>query len=592
MESINLRERAEVAVRLTRREVALCSHEDIQRLVHDLQVHQVELEMQNESLLDARREVELSQEEYQELFESAPAGYVILDNSGRVLRANLAALTMLRVPRRNVTGDRLLAFVAPSDRALLRACMDSAHAQRRARCELRLCADTGPLTVVCADISVTPKRGTNCLVVLTDISELKRSEASTNRLNEQLEARNRELESAIAARAEGSAERDRLQARLRESDRFESLGLLAAGIAHDFNNLLVTVLGNAELLLLDPDVPDDWRDSLALIKSAGHSAADLTRDLLMFAGRAELNLTAVNLPEIAASALALLQSRRPAGVRLDSRLDDDLPAIEADPGQVNQVLMNLVTNAAEAIDGRGQITVHARSEWLDTAALASFQQQRGAEPGHFVILQVQDSGLGIDAATIARIFDPFFSTKFTGRGLGLASVLGIVQRHRGALRVRTQPGQGTSFEIAFRVAKHAVLAPADVPSEHDWVGSGRLLLIDDDDGVRSVLAQMLRSIGYDVTEAAGGRSGLELFERTPFPLVVLDWLMPGFSGEQVLKALHALDATLPVVLVSGYSAQDFESYGASVVRLQKPMTICELRDALRAVDATQAAHAQ
>jgi PAS domain S-box-containing protein len=591
MESINLRERAEVAVRLTRDDVAHCSHEEIQRLVHELQVHQVELEMQNELLLESRREVDLSQEQYQELFESAPAGYVMLDKSGRVLRANIAALTMLRVSQASMAGHRLLELVTPSDRALLKSCIDSAHAHRRGRCELRPCNDAGSLTVVRADISASPSRTSDCLVVLTDISELKCSQESTDRLNEQLEVRNRELEAAMAARAESSAERESLQARLRESDRFESLGLLAAGIAHDFNNLLVTVLGNAELLLLERDVPDSWRESLKLIKSAGHSAANLTRDLLMFAGHAELNLTAVKLPQIAASALALLQSRRPSGVRLESRLDHDLPAIEADPGQINQVLMNLVTNAAEAIDGRGDITVQARSEWLDAAALASFQQKRGAEPGHFVILQVQDSGLGIDAATIARIFDPFFSTKFTGRGLGLASVLGIVQRHRGALRVRTQPGQGTSFEIALRVAKHPAKAQLDIVCEADWVGSGPLLLIDDDDGVRNVLSQMLRSLGFDVTEAAGGRIGLELFERTPFPLVVLDWLMPGFSGEQVLKALHALDPALPVVLVSGYSAEDFESYGASVVRLQKPMTIAELRDALRAVGATQAIHA-
>jgi signal transduction histidine kinase/CheY-like chemotaxis protein len=431
--------------------------------------------------------------------------------------------------------------------------------------------------------------------MLTDISERKRSQETLESSNRELEARvasrtlelesrNRQLEKEIASRIASDEQRRALETRLRESERFESLGLLAAGIAHDFNNLLVSVLGNADLLLLTPELSESSRESLKLIKQAGHNASALTHHLLMFAGEGAVRLAAVDLPSAAVSALALLQPNLPSRIRLETQLARACPAIHADASQINQIVMNLVTNAAEAIDGQGQISVSTHAAELDAAALAEFQHHRCAQPGQFVILQVQDSGSGMDAATVSRIFDPFFSTKFTGRGLGLASVLGIAQGHCGALRVRTREGAGTSFEIAFPVSSHEPvrLAKPSVPVL-DWSGSGPLLLIDDDDAVRRVLTLLLRALGFDVTAVASGKAGLELFMRKDpaFPVVVLDWLMPGLSGEQVLRALRELEPTLPVLLVSGYSAQDFESNDAYVARLQKPMTLGQLRAALR-----------
>jgi PAS domain S-box-containing protein len=598
-----LRKRAEDAVRMTRRDVAaLATQEEIQRLVHELQVHEIELEMQNESLRQTQREVETSHDQYQKLFDCAPVGYLMVEDPGRIARANAAAEKLLGVPRARIIGQRLTAFVEARDRLLLDEHIRGALVRAHSTCEVRLNAAgpaAGGFVHVRVDISVASAQPDGCMVVLTDISERKRSQELMEQLNQELEThvaartaelatRNRELETEIQARAKSEAHRHKLEARLRESDRFESLGLLAAGIAHDFNNLLVSVLGNAELLLLTPGIPDAWRKSLLMIRSASRNASDLTHHLLVFAGRGELCLTEVDLALAAESSLELLRTHLPARVQLQVQISRDLPDIEADASQVKQVLMNLVTNAAEAIEGEGSIVIRAFEAPLDGAALAEFQHHRGAEPGRFVVLHVQDSGTGMDGPTVNRIFDPFFSTKFTGRGLGLASTLGIVQGHGGALSVHSAPGRGTSFEVAFRVAEYQrqrqhVPLKSTVPEDDDWTGCGPVLLIDDDDVVRHVVAQLLRRIGLDVTEANGGKAGLELFQNSAprFPLVVLDWLMPGFSGQQVLPALRELEPNVAVILISGYSADDLPSYDERIVRLQKPMTLSQLRAAVR-----------
>jgi PAS domain S-box-containing protein len=461
-----LRKRAEDAVRMTRRDVAgLGTHEEIQRLVHELQIHQIELASQNESLRQAQCEVEASHERYQRLFDCAPVGYLVVEDAGRIVCANAAAQTLLELPRECIIGQRPSAFVEPRDLLLLEEHIRRAQSHGRASCEVRLIpTSTSQRGVhVHADISVALEPA-ECMVVLTDISERKRSQQMTEQLNQDLKARvaadtaelaarQCELEAEVQARSEIQGQRLELEARLRESDRLESLGLLAAGIAHDFNNLLVIVLGNAELLLRTERIPDVWRSSLMMICSASRHAADLTRQLLVFASRGQLCLRKVDLSLVAAPSLELLRTQLPSGVQLDSQISCELPYIEADASQVRQVLINLITNAAEALDGEGTIVIRAFDAQLNGRALTDFQHRRGAEPGHFVVLRVQDSGKGMDGSTVNRIFDPFFSTKLTGRGLGLASVLGIVQAHRGALGVRSAPGDGTRFEVAFRVAE-------------------------------------------------------------------------------------------------------------------------------------------
>jgi signal transduction histidine kinase len=429
--------------------------------------------------------------------------------------------------------------------------------------------------------------------MLTDVSERKAMVDSLSSLTRDLEARaveltarNRELQRGMAARADSEEQQRRLELRLREAQRLESLGLLAGGVAHDFNNLLVGVQGNAELLMMAPELPREQRRSLSLITRACQQAAQLTRQLLVFAGQGEISLTTLDPTAVIAETMELLRGRVPRLVTLRCELGAELPPIRADRSQLSRAVLNLVTNALEALapDAAGSVIVDARAERLGVAALGEFQHHARAAPGLYIVLRVRDSGPGIDASTMTRIFDPFFSTKLAGRGLGLASVLGIAQAHAGALRVRSDPGTGSCFELAFPVSESsATYARPGRPEVSDWNGAGRILLIDDDGAVRRVTARLLRRLGFDVTQADGGMKGLACLQLAEpgFDLVVLDWRMPGMSGQQVLAALRRLKAALPVIVISGYSADHIKSHDPHTTFLQKPVPVAQLRDTLR-----------
>jgi PAS domain S-box-containing protein len=595
--SRELRTRAENAVRMTRRDVAALQNQDVQRLVYELQVHQIEVEMQNESLRSAQHDIEKLHEQYQELFDCAPVAYLMLDASGAIVRANTAAVMLIGDNRSRLIGQRLSAFFANEDVLALQQHLRSAQSNTRALTELRLKPVNGLHIHVRMDTSVIPSLEDTWLIVLTDISERKRSVEALERLNAELESRvatrtaeletrNHQLEAEILVRTRSETYRMSLETKLREVQRLESLGTLAAGIAHDFNNLLVGVLGNSDLMLLAPELPERFREPLAQIKQAGRRAADLTRQMLMFAGRGHPILAKVSLPLVITDGFESVRGRVADRIELQAQIDPDIPVIEADRGQLHQVIVNILNNAIEAMNGPGAITVRVSAEQLSASALAEFQYPGDASPGNFVVLQVQDTGPGIAAEIITRIFDPFFTTKFTGRGLGLATVFGIVHSHRGAIRVRTPAGGGTSFEIAFPAA--AVKRESERPrrlSEPGWSRTGSVLLIDDDDLVRSVVAQLLTALGYTVTAADGGEAGLKLFgsANPRFDLVVVDWQMPGLSGEQVLKLLREVDAELPLILISGYSTDDLASNDPHLIRLQKPMTLAQLQEAVRVV---------
>ena len=598
MNQKNLRARAEDALQMAPREVASLAAQDLERLVYELQVHQVEFEMQNESLRVAQHDLERSQEQYHELFESAPAGYVLVNALGVIERANAAVLRLVHASRMQLVGQTFSSLVEGSDLPRLEEHLESARWEKRASCEVHLRVKDAAGRLVRLDITPVPSRSTDYLILLTDMSERQRHLDALQRMNEELEARvaartaelearNRQLEIEIAARERADIQRKVLEGHLREAQRLESLGLLAGGIAHDINNLLVGVLGNADLLLMEPGLPDDWHKPLELIRTAGRKASDVTRQLNIFAGRGQPHTAAVSLPHLVANSLQQLRSLLTPRIQLLVQITKDLPAIEADRGQVHQLITNLITNAIEAVREESVIAISTRTESLSMAALNDFQHSATAQPGQYAVLRVQDTGVGIPPENQDRIFEPFFTTKFTGRGLGLATVLGIVQSHRGALRVQTSLRGGTCFEVALPLARTRSDSERPMPASRatHWTGTGTVLLIDDDDGVRSTMAALLKRMGFDVVDASSGEAGLDLHARGDrrFDFVVLDWSMPGVSGEQVLAALRQRDAQLPVVLVSGYIAETLALDDPQLIRVQKPMTIAQLEDAIRTV---------
>jgi two-component system cell cycle sensor histidine kinase/response regulator CckA len=363
----------------------------------------------------------------------------------------------------------------------------------------------------------------------------------------------------ITERRRHEAAQQRLELQLRQTAKLESLGLLASGVAHDFNNLLVGIVANAGLALSQLPGSGSVTDYVRDIETAASRAAELVRQLLAYVGRGRSAVERVDLAPLAAEMGHLLTASIPKSTRLDFDFAPRAPATEADPAQLRQVIMNLITNASDAIgDGGGVITVSTELVDCDEACLRDAYFDAHLSSGQYVCLAVSDTGMGMDAETQAKIFDPFFSTKRSGRGLGLAAVLGIVRSHHGTVKVQSRPGQGTRFEVLLPAAT----APPPV-AEHapeptrSWQAQGGVLLIDDEAVVRKVGKRLFTHLGFDVVVACNGREGVRLFEQDPerFVLVVCDLSMPEMSGEETLHQLRRVRPAVRVLMTSGYDSE-------------------------------------
>ncbi|WLT31531.1 PAS domain S-box protein [Geothrix sp. PMB-07] len=381
----------------------------------------------------------------------------------------------------------------------------------------------------------------------------------------------------MTAQRQAEAERAALERQLFQAQKMESLGVLAGGIAHDFNNLLMGVLGHAGLALEQLSPLHPAKRNLEAIQKAGQRAADLTRQMLAYSGRGQFVVRPLDLTAQVAEMLHLLEVSIPKSVLLNLDLHKGLPAISADATQIQQVIMNLVINAAEAIgEASGAITLSTGAQRLDTADLERMMMGGQVAPGLFVYLQVQDTGCGMDADTVSRIFEPFFTTKFTGRGLGLSAIMGIVRGHQGALEVDSVVGQGTAFKVFFPAqalaAETAALPGLDVPVQ---LGQGMILVVDDDETVRAVARQALEWKGFQVVEAADGRVAVDLVQEHggAIGLVLLDMTMPHLGGEGAYMEMRSLQPELKVILSSGYNeAEALSRFQGKGLRgfLQKP----------------------
>ena len=376
--------------------------------------------------------------------------------------------------------------------------------------------------------------------------------------------------------------------RHRESQRLESLGVLAGGIAHDFNNLLVGILSNASLALEDLPPNHPLEESLRGIELAGRRAAELTKQLLAYAGKGKYVTQRLSLPELVVDSGRLLAAAISKKATLGYHISDDVPLIEGDPTQLRQVAMNLLINASDALgDQPGVIHVRIESMLVDRAMLAEAQHGRDLPEGRYLSLEVQDSGCGMAQGTIARMFDPFFTSKFYGRGLGLAAVLGIVRAHKAAIVVQSKLGEGTTIRVLFPALAAEVTPPAKPPKREalrtEPVSNVSVLLVDDEDLVRRVLSSVLRGAGYTTYEARNGREALAWLtdSKNHADVVLLDLTMPELSGRETLAQIRECWPNQVVVLMSGYSEDAIPlSDRGSTGFLQKPFVVREVRDAI------------
>jgi PAS domain S-box-containing protein len=375
---------------------------------------------------------------------------------------------------------------------------------------------------------------------------------------------------------------------MRESQKLESLGLIAGGVAHDFNNLLAGILGNASMALesLTPSHPDHIL--LQDVVDACAKASSLTRQLLAYAGKGQLVTEKVNLSQLVAEISRLIQASIPKAVHLRLELDHALPVVEADPGQLQQVIMNLVINGAEAIpEGQnGTVLVNTSAQEVDLAYIENNFPGQSVSVGRYVIVEVHDNGSGMDQEIQAKIFDPFFTTKFTGRGLGLAAALGIVRGHKGAIRVYSVPGKGSTFKVLLPAVPGVAEKRSIEKARGELRGTGTILVIDDEPGVRASAQRVLERYGYQTLLADDGQAGVAIFQENAHQItaVLLDMTMPLMNGEETFRRIRAIQADACVVLTSGYNEVEtvrrFTAKGIAAF-IQKPYTAAQLAQAMK-----------
>ncbi|RME19135.1 MAG: PAS domain S-box protein [Deltaproteobacteria bacterium] len=516
---------------------------------------------------EAEKKLRISEQRYRMLVETSPDAILHTDRETRILMANrrAAALAGIDRPERlhGALAAEILKFPASG------TCIEDLKGDNvpsvlgGIECEfLRADGTTVPVEI---SASVLREDGepSGFIFVVRDITERKQLEQ----------------------------ERRNMERKLLHAQKLESMGVLAGGIAHDFNNLLMGILGNASLALADLEPHHPALDAVRRVEQSAVRAAELTSQMLAYSGKGKFVVRKVNLSELVREMTELLRVSVAKSAALRLELDDSLPPVEADASQLRQVVMNLITNASEAIgDESGVITVFTGTQEVGGDYLDGTLIGDGLEAGKYVVLEVTDTGCGMDEQTRSRMFDPFFTTKFTGRGLGLAAVLGIVRGHGGTIKVYSESGRGTTVKVLLPAASGEAEGEGLKSKSIERIDlSGRtVLVVDDEEMVRTVAREILERAGARVILASSGRQCLELYsqQKGGIDLVLLDTTMPGLSGEETFRKLRELDPDVRVVLSSGYNAQEVTSRFAGKPLsgfLQKPYRARDLLDVAASV---------
>jgi two-component system, cell cycle sensor histidine kinase and response regulator CckA len=379
-----------------------------------------------------------------------------------------------------------------------------------------------------------------------------------------------------------------LEADLRQAQKMESVGQLAGGVAHDFNNLLTVITGRIDFLLDSPNLNDEQQTDLAEIRKATVRATELTRQLLAFSRKQLLQPRVVNLNRVLDDVEPML--RRLIGEDIQIRIEhgSDLGSVTADPGQLQQILMNLALNARDAMPGGGVLTFKTSNETVSNRPPTISAR---LDAGEYVLLAVSDTGLGMDQSTQSRIFEPFFTTKSQGKGtgLGLSTVYGIVKQSGAGISVTSAPNAGTTFEVRFpRTDGFALAQPTECGPGSALSGTETILLVEDDSSVRDLVERVLRSRGYHVLAAQHGGDALQLASHTVcgVDLVLTDVVMPSMSGRELVEALQVARPALRVLYMSGYTDDEIIRRGLhdpSISFIQKPFTADNLAMQVRKV---------
>ncbi len=533
----------------------------LQLTLQELEVAEEALAQRNEELVATRERLEIERHRYRDLFELAPDGYLITDGSGTIEEGNRTAAALLRTTQTGLRGRPLTVYVSRTDSQTLRALLRRVNAREPVRdLEMEL-MPLGASTPVPVQVTVERDeekigRPSRLRWVLRDVSARKSAEAALRESEE----------------------------RLRHSQRLEAVGRLAGGIAHSFNNLLAAIGFHGELLLERLEGED--RDHMEEIRKACDRAASLASQLLAFSRRQVLQPRVLRLDDVLRRMEPMLRRLIGEDVELRLALDSGSGALQVDLGQLEQVILNLVANARDAMPYGGRL------ELATTAAELAATDTVFPElpPGDYVKLTVSDNGDGMDEEVRSRLFEPFFTTKRDkGTGLGLATVHGIVLQSGGDIRAESAPGQGTTFTILLpRVEAAAEMPQAANPLRRDVQGSEVILLVEDEDNIRRPATEILESRGYTVLAAHDAIQALTAAQQYdgPIHLMLTDVVMPGLSGSQLAERLARLRPEVKVLFMSGYPEDAIAHHGVLEPGrrfLQKPFAVSLLLQTVREV---------
>ncbi len=537
--------------------------DELRHTVHELEVHQVELEMQNRELRETQQMLEESRNRYADLYDFAPVGYVTLNRRGVIEEINLTGAIMLGQKRSALAGIPFINYVEVSDRERFREHIKQCEqSEEKVTSEMGLATRDSQIFVELSSVAFEEgeERQLRIRTAITDVTEHRRAEEALRQSEE----------------------------RLRHSQKMEAIGTLAGGVAHDFNNLLTAIIGYSSLLLQSIHKDDPMREEVLEIKSAGDRAAALVRQLLAFSRKQMLHYRVLSINDLLNDMSRMLRRLVAEDVKLVMNLDPSTGSLKADPGQIEQIVMNLVVNACDAMPQGGRLVVETSRFDL---AEGSYSDQEKIAPGRYAVIEIKDTGCGMDEETLSHIFEPFFTTKETGKGtgLGLSTVYGAVRQMKGHITVESESDAGTTFRIYLPCVEEALEDITEREPPIPARGTETILLVEDEPSVRKMVAESLREYGYKVIEAGDGEEALRIVKQRDVEkihLLLTDVVMPQMNGPVLVERLSQMRPELNILYISGHTGDAFTHHIAAnseIPLLPKPFTPDDLRRKVREV---------
>lgn len=575
--SPNLRRKAEelLEIKLSK-SPAPSSGDDTLKLIHELQVHQIELEMQNEELILSRASAEEAAEKYIQLYDFAPSGYFTLSKDGEIIDLNLSAAKLLGKDRQSLKNRLFRAYLSYESKHIFNTFLEKAFAGKcKESCEVTLSINANLPSFVHLDGVVNENDG-QCLVTAIDITQRKNAE-------EELKKHREHLEELVEERTnELNIERNKLL----KAQEIENIGILSAGVAHNFNNILSVILGYSNLLLEEYDDGGNHRDYIENIIKQIKRASTIADQLISFAKPEEPHMQAVDLVELIKETAQLLQDPfAKDNIEVKLSIDSKCRPILAESEQIRQLLVNVLSNSADAMENNGGvIEIEVKELFLDSKDVPNFKM----EAGNYLMLSIKDSGHGMTKNVMEKIFNPFFTTKEVGKGtgLGLYTVHNTIRDHKGGVSIESEPGKGATFKFYFPVLEVPLIGKEtsdEIPKKEEPTsieGRARILVAEDEEMLRVVYELTLAKLGHRVTLACDGLEALELFKANPddFDIIITDQAMPKMRGTQLCMEALKIRPEIPVMLVTGYSNESESMAKACGVKyfMRKPIATEEL----------------